>query len=78
MTRPDDCARRVQDFETPQGRAARALEREEHLERQTSLALVFVIAVCATIAATALAVLVLTILPTAAATFAEPLANNPY
>ena len=78
MTRPDDIARRVEDFETPQGRAARALEREEQLERQSSLGLIVVIIVSALISATVIAALVLTILPTAAASLAEPLASSPY
>ena len=78
MTRPDNIARTVDDFETPQGRAARAewlRERQDTRDRQfwriCKAALVFAAFMLVMIVASHAA-------PKAIASLADPLANNPY
>ena len=78
MTRPDDIARRVEDFETPQGRAAREAwlrKRQDSRDRQfwriCKAALVFGFFLLALVIASHAA-------PNAIASLADPLAQNPY
>ena len=78
MTRPDDIARRVEDFETPQGRAARAewlRKRQDTRDRQfwriCKAALIFAAFLLVMIVASHAA-------PKAIASLADPLAQNPY
>ena len=78
---PADNARRVEDFETPQGRAARQAwlrKRADRAYRNWRLTLVFCAACAAAIVAMIVGMAALHLFAVAAATLADPLAQNPY
>ena len=79
MTRPDDIARRVQDFDRmPQHLATRIAEREEYEERRAGFVLVVLVSIAAAIGVICWFLLLVNVLPNVAATLADPLANSPY
>ena len=79
MTRPDDYARRVQDFESlPQYIAARQAERDAMIARHARWLRTWGRAALLALALLFAALLASHAAPKAIASFADPLAGNPY